>query len=255
MTPTAPARPLIAVTTSEARVSANSRQADALGRELVLGQRYTEAIERASGIPLIVPPLGRAACPALLSRVDGVCLSGGPDVDPVAYADERHPSVGPTEPAIDAFELALARAARRRGLPLLAICRGAQIANVAFGGTLHQHLPDVVGTTVCHRQTEEADRPTHAVSIVPGSRLAAIVGERLDVNSFHHQAVATLGAGLVATARAPDGTIEAFEARRGGFLLCVQWHAECLACRARHARLFEAFVAACTRSGARSGRS
>src|SRR5918999_1049630 len=131
----------------------------------------------------------------LLDRLDGVCLSGGPDLDPDAYgALERHAELGPTEPGLDAFELELARAADVRGLPMLGICRGAQALNVARGGTLHQHLPG-------HRQTEPATATTHTVHVEPGSRLARVAGtDVLRVNSFHHQAVDVLGRGLNAVA-------------------------------------------------------
>ena len=129
---------------------------------------YLRAIEEAGGMPVVLPPLGDAA--AYLDRLDGICLSGGPDLDPDAYgAPERHAELGPTEPGLDAFELELARAADARGLPILGICRGAQALNVARGGTLHQHLPG-------HRQTEPATATTHTVHVEPGSRLADVAG-------------------------------------------------------------------------------
>ena len=161
---------------------------------------------------MIVPPLRPDAIDALLDRVDGVCLPGGPDVQPSAYGAEPHPELGPTEPRVDAVELALVRAADRRKLPILAICRGMQLLNVARGGTLHQHLPDVVGAGIQHRQPEHTSIPTHRIETAPHGRLRATLGgPSLEVNSFHHQAVQTLGKGLVATAWATDGTIEAVE--------------------------------------------
>jgi putative glutamine amidotransferase len=259
--------PLIAVTTSEMRVAAmhaNTPEADPPRTEMALGMKYLEAIERAGGLPLVVPPLGDAAMAALLDRVDGVCLSGGPDVDPVAYGADPHPQLGPTERRLDEFELGLARAADERGLPILAICRGAQVINVARGGTLHQHLPDVVGDAVQHRQPEPSGEATHPIRISPHTTLASLVGSHwLRVNSFHHQAVREVGRGLAVTATAPDGTIEAFEARDRDFLVGVQWHAECLVDRHAHAALFSGLVGACaTRrgedaaaGGARTGRT
>jgi len=238
-------RPLIAVTTSELR-----RPADVTARlhgeppkvEVALATLYPEAIERAGGIPVIVPLLRPDAIPALLDRVDGVCLPGGPDLQPSAYGAEPHPELGPTEPRVDAVELALVRAADRRKLPILSICRGMQLLNVARGGTLHQHLPDVVGTAVQHRQPEHGSIPTHRIETAPRSRLRATIGgPTLEVNSFHHQAVETLGKGLVATAWAPDGTIEAIENPGDRLVLGVQWHAEGL--RA-HDPLFELLIAA-----------
>jgi putative glutamine amidotransferase len=204
---------------------------------MALGMTYLRAIEAAGGMPVVLPPLGDAE--ELLDRLDGVCLSGGPDLDPDAYgAVERHVELGPTEPSLDAFELALARAADARGIPVLGICRGAQALNVARGGTLHQHVP-------AHRQTEPATATTHSVVVEAGSRLAQLLGTRpLRVNSFHHQAVDALGHGLRAVAHAADGTIEAIEAPGARFLLGVQWHAEGLVAAPRHRVLFEALVVA-----------
>ena len=238
-------RPLIAVTTSELR-----RPADVSARpqgeppkvEVALATLYPEAIERAGGIPVIVPLLRPDAIAALLDRVDGVCLPGGPDLQPSAFGAEPHPELGPTEPRVDAVELALVRAADRRKLPILGICRGMQLLNVARGGTLHQHLPDVVGTAVQHRQAERGSIPTHRIETASRSRLRATIGgPTLEVNSFHHQAVQTLGKGLVATAWAQDGTIEAIENPGERMVLGVQWHAEGL--RA-HDPLFELLIAA-----------
>ena len=136
--------------------------------------------------------------PTLLTRLDGVCLSGGPDLDPAAYGARAHAALGPTEPALDRFELELARAADAAGLPLLGVCRGAQALNVARGGTLHQHIDG-------HRQTElgDAARRTRCGSRRARAPRRLLGGHAAEVNSFHHQAVDTLGAGLVATAWAP----------------------------------------------------
>jgi putative glutamine amidotransferase len=238
-------RPLIAVTTSELR-----RPEDVVARpqgeppklEVALATLYPEAIERAGGVPVIVPLLRPEAIAALLDRVDGICLPGGPDLQPSAYGEEPHPQLGPTEPRVDAVELALVRAADRRNLPILGICRGMQLLNVARGGTLHQHLPDVVGDRLEHRQPEHGSATTHHVETAPHSRLRAILGgPKLQVNSFHHQAVRTLGDDLTATAWAEDGTIEAIEEPGERLVLGVQWHAEGLQA---HDPLFELLVAA-----------
>ena len=119
-------------------------QGEPARREMALGMKYTGAIEAAGGLPVVLPPLGLDAIRPLLARLSAVCLSGGPDLDPAAYAAQPHPELGPTEPELDRFELELAREAWERGLPVLAICRGAQALNVARGGTLHQHVPDEV---------------------------------------------------------------------------------------------------------------
>lgn len=227
-------RPLIGVTTSELRPSGMStlrRQGEPAHPEMALGMTYLQAIERAGGVPVVLPPCVSDLA-ALMARLDGICLSGGPDLDPGAYgAADRHAELGPTEPSLDTFELALARAAVERGMPLLGICRGAQALNVACGGTLHQHVPG-------HRQVESGRQATHDVEVLAGSQLATLLGAgTLGVNSFHHQAVDRLGQGLRICARAADGTVEGIEG--DGFLLGVQWHAETLA----DGRLFDALVA------------
>lgn len=239
-------RPLIAVTTSEVRTGqsvVSTPEGEPPQEEMALGLRYLKAIEAAGGIPVVVPPLKPDAVEPLLASVAGVCLSGGPDLDPVAYGERRHSRTGPTWGELDALELALARAADARRLPILAICRGLQVLNVARGGTLHQHLPDVVGEAISHRQREAGSKATHPVSLAGPSLLRQALGcATLEVNSFHHQAVATLGDGLRVTGHAPDGTIEGLEALDREFVVGVQWHAECLTARADQAGLFEAFV-------------
>ncbi len=241
-------RPLIGVTTSELRRPENValRPEGEPGQpEMALGLKYLEAVERAGGIPVVLPPLRGAAIPSLLGNLAGLLLSGGPDLDPGAYGARGHPMLGPTEPALDAFEVSLARQADRRGIPILGICRGAQALNVARGGTLHQHLPDVTDGSVGHRQVLPGHRTCHVVRIAPESRLAGIVGAgRLTVNSFHHQAIDRLGRDLRPVAWAPDGTIEAIEAPARGFVLGVQWHAETLVAARRHRALFRALVVA-----------
>src|SRR5215207_1030683 len=186
-------QPLIGVTTSELRPSGATtlrRQGEPPHSEMALGMTYLLAIERAGGMPVVLPPVIDDV-ERLLDRLDGVCLSGGPDLDPAAYdAPDRHAELGPTEPSLDAFELALARAALERGTPLLGICRGSQALNVACGGTLHQHLPG-------HRQSEPGSHTTHEVEVLPDTRLAGLIGPGpYAVNSFHHQAVDRLGGGL-----------------------------------------------------------
>jgi putative glutamine amidotransferase len=194
---------------------------------------------------VVLPPLADDAVPALIDRLAGVCLSGGPDLDPSAYGADPHPELGPIEPSLDHFEVAVARRADALGIPVLGICRGCQALNVARGGTLHQHLPDVTDGSIAHRQTASGRQTTHTVDVAAGSRLATIVGAgELHVNSFHHQAVAELGDGLRAVAWAPDGVIEGIEAAGDAFYLGVQWHVETLVDRPRHAALFDALVAA-----------
>jgi putative glutamine amidotransferase len=205
---------------------------------MALGMTYLRTLDAAGAIPVVLPPVGTDHLMPLLDRLDGICLSGGPDLDPAAYgAQTRHEQLGPTEPSLDAFELSLARQALMRNLPVLAICRGAQALNVACGGTLHQHIDG-------HRQTDPATQPTHDVEIQRNSRLQRIVKtKQLQVNSFHHQAVDEIGEGLRIVGRAADGTVEAIEG--DGFVLGVQWHAETLIA---HMPLFEALVRAAART-------
>jgi putative glutamine amidotransferase len=239
-------RPLIAVTTSEVRTAeavSVTPQGEPPQLEMALGLKYLRALEGAGAIPVVVPPLAVDLVDGLLDRFDAVCLSGGPDLDPEAYGERRHAATGPVEAGLDEFELALARAADARRMPILAICRGMQALNVARGGSLHQHLPDVNGTAINHRQTDPGTHLTHWVSLDSSTRLSGLLGRRrLKVNSFHHQGVARLGEGLVVTGRARDGTVESIEAVDRDFALGVQWHAECLVDRPEQAALFDAFV-------------
>ena len=238
-------RPLIGVTTSElrpSRLATTRRHGEPAHPEMALGMTYLRTLDAAGAIPVVLPPTGTDHLGPLLERLDGLCLSGGPDLDPAAYgAPDRHVELGPTEPSLDAFELSLVRMGLQRGLPILAICRGSQALNVACGGTLHQHVPG-------HRQTEMATEPTHEVEIESRSRLHRITRSRtLSVNSFHHQAVDELGDGLRVVGRATDGTIEAIEG--DGFVVGVQWHAETLMA---HMPLFEALVSAASRTELRA---
>jgi putative glutamine amidotransferase len=239
--------PLIGVSTSEVRRAGDHSvvpQGEPSRRELALGERYLDSVRSAGGLPVILTPVHGSAIDPLLERLDAVCLSGGPDLHPSAYGAEAHDELGPTEPELDLFELALARRAVRRGKPVLGICRGAQVLNVALGGTLHQHLPDL-SEQIEHRQQVAGRQVTHEVKLAPDSRLAKLVGRtELGVNSFHHQAPATLGPGLREVGTAEDGIVEAIEGTGKGFVCGVQWHAECLVERPEHFALFEGLVQA-----------
>ena len=255
-------RPLIGVTTSELRPAERVTplpEGEPRGTEMALGLPYLKGIEAAGGLPLVVPPMPEAAIEPLLDRLDGICLSGGPDLDPQHYGAEPHAELGPTEPDLDRFELAVASRADNRAMPILAICRGAQALNVVRGGSLHQHLPDL-SQQIPHRQSTPGSQPSHEARLLPGSRLAAAIGAEpaegsasettIGVNSFHHQAIERLGDDLVVSARAPDGTVEAIEDPARAFLIGVQWHAETLTDRPYEAALFRNFVAACRREAA-----
>lgn len=244
-------RPLIGLTTSEVRLAERveqTAQGEPPQREMALGMTYLAAIEAAGGLPVVIPPLQPGSFAAMLERLDGICLSGGPDLDPALYRRDRHAELGPVDPQLDRIEIELARCADAAGLPMLAICRGQQTLNVVRGGTLVQHLPDQPGITIEHRQRLPADQPTHDVSVEADSRLAWLMGRTaVRVNSFHHQAIDGLGAGLHAVAWSPDGVIEAVECGTREFAVGVQWHAETLVDRAENAALFSRLVEAATK--------
>jgi len=195
---------------------------------MVLPRRYADRVSAAGGLPVLLPPV--PGIEDALARLDGLVLSGGGDIDPARYRAEPAPEITSVREERDTAEFALLAAAMARQLPVLGICRGLQVINVARGGSLHQHLPAVVG------HDGHAPVPgsfgTHPVHVAPGSRLAGILGREevdppFDAPTHHHQAVDQLGDGLTPTAWAEDGTIEAFEVDGdGSFLMAVQWHPE-----------------------------
>ncbi|HEX5800851.1 MAG TPA: gamma-glutamyl-gamma-aminobutyrate hydrolase family protein [Gaiellaceae bacterium] len=197
---------------------------------------YVEGIDAAGGRPLLVPPIADAVAETL-DALDGLLFSGGADLDPATYGHEPHPETSGVRPERDRAELALLTAALERDLPVLAVCRGSQLLNVARGGDLVQHLPEVVGDEK-HKHTPGVFAD-HAVSVEPESRLGAILGERAPVKSHHHQGFGRLGAGLVPTAHAEDGTLEAVEDPSRRFALGVLWHPEAGADAALFAALVE----------------
>ena len=205
---------------------------------------YMRAIELAGGLPVVLPPLGHDTIAPLLDRLCGVCLSGGPDIDPEGYGEgARNPHLGSTEPDLDAYELALAQLADARRMPVLGICRGVQALNVARGGTLHQHVGDFTDGSIEHRQAARGRIPTHPVRIDPESRLARVLdATEAEVNSFHHQAADRLGESLSAVAWTADGIIEGIESTGPELYLGVQWHAESLIERPEQLALFRELV-------------
>jgi gamma-glutamyl-gamma-aminobutyrate hydrolase PuuD len=197
---------------------------------------YVDAIELAGGRPVLIPP-SEAGVDETLEALDGIVFSGGADVDPAMYGAERHPETDLPQARRDASELALLRAALERDMPVLAVCRGAQLLNVARGGDLVQHLPEEVG----HDEHKESPGTfsEHPVEVKDGTRIAAMIGERSAVSSHHHQALGKVGAGLVEAAWASDGTVEGVEDPSQRFTVGVQWHPETGENRA----LFEGLVA------------
>jgi putative glutamine amidotransferase len=241
-------KPMIGVTVSEIRAKEDAqrvRHGEPTQTEMTLGLAYMRAVERAGGLPVALPPLKDENVDPLLDQLSGLLLTGGPDIDPACYGAEPHPELGPIDHDVDVFEITLCRHADRRGMPILGICRGSQVLNVAREGSLIQHLPDA-GGAVEHRQSEPGDRTTHEVRVAPDSGLAQTTGGGpVDVNSFHHQAIDRLGRGLRPVAWARDRVIEAVEGVDDGhFVLGVQWHAETLTAEAEQLALFERLVAA-----------
>ena len=197
---------------------------------------YVQAIERAGGRALVVPP-NEDGVEETLDVLDGLLLSGGSDLDPSLYGADPHAETLNVRPERDRAELALLEAALARDLPVLAVCRGSQVLNVARGGNLVQHLPETVGHEA-HRETPGVFSD-HAVEVDPDSRLGGIVGDSVDVKSHHHQGYGDIGEGLRVVARADDGTIEAVEDPARRFAVGVLWHPE----EGEDAALFEALVA------------
>jgi putative glutamine amidotransferase len=184
---------------------------------------YVRSVEDAGGRALLVPP-SENAVEETLDVLDGIVFSGGADLDPAIYGAEPHPETDGTRPERDRAELALMAGALQRDMPVLAVCRGLEILNVLRGGDLVQHLPDVVGDER-HKHTPGVFSD-HDVAVEPESRLGRILGERAPVKSHHHQGIGRLGAGLVETARADDGTVEGLEDPTRTFALAVLWHPE-----------------------------
>jgi putative glutamine amidotransferase len=214
------------------------------GRRL---DKYLDAIARA-GADAIVYDLSHDP-EAVIARVDGVVLGGGPDVDPAAFGEDPHPRTYGADAEVDAFERELLARALDHGTPVLAICRGLQVVNVAFGGTLYQHITDEPGVARHGKPGERGEREERPVDLEPDSLLAGVMGAtRVVASCHHHQAVAKLGDGLRVTGRAPDGIVEALEVD-GEWLLAVQWHPEDTAAGdPAQQRLFDALVA---RAGSR----
>jgi putative glutamine amidotransferase len=235
-------RPIIGVTSQPKSTRGSSGDLDSH----VVGHTYTDAVVRGGGIPVLLPPVPNEDVDALVERLDGLVLTGGGDVEPRRYGEEPHESIRRTNSARDEFEIALVREAKERRLPMLAICRGLQIVNVAFGGTLIQDIPTTVGSidhTVIGHAVFDGHQP---VTVESNSLIAKAIGQTdLMVNSIHHQAVKDLAPGFRAVAWAGDGVIEGIEYEDDRWpLLAVQWHPEYLSENSDEAsrNLFASFV-------------
>jgi putative glutamine amidotransferase len=195
-------------------------------RASYLPEIYFKGITLTGGSAVLLPPqpVDDDIAERILDSLDGLVITGGNDVDPGRYGQAPNPNNDKPAPERDDWEFALLRGALARSLPVLGICRGVQVLNVALGGTLHQHLPDVIGHSG-HR-AGNAVFTTLPVRTVPGTQLAALVGDSVDARCYHHQAIADLGEGLVVSGWDADGVVEALELPGPGFVLAVQWHPE-----------------------------
>jgi putative glutamine amidotransferase len=217
---------------------------------------YMTAVLAGGGLPIVLSPLlGAELAEAALEHSDGLLLTGGADIDPARFGAAPSPALGSVEPARDAFEFALLETAMARQLPILAVCRGMQLVNVAAAGSLWQDLPTELPGQIRHRQAEPRTTPTHAVRIEGGTRTASILGGRLRTNSSHHQAIRELGRGLRATGWADDGIVEAMESDDAAqWLVGVQWHPEEGSAGPPDRNLFRAFVEAASQASSPSPR-
>ncbi|TDJ69820.1 MAG: gamma-glutamyl-gamma-aminobutyrate hydrolase family protein [Planctomycetota bacterium] len=228
-----PAAPLVGITTY-GRDGSN---------EFHLPAEYVDAVRRAGGIPVLMAP-GETRIAEWLGTIAALILAGGGDIDPATYGGAPHAALYKLDAERDASELELARELIGAELPVLCICRGVQILNIALGGTLVEHIPDEFGTSVAHRRPPREPTP-HEVRALPGTRLAALMEEPTFTSvSWHHQSVRALGRGLTAVAHASDGVIEAVELAGRPGLVAVQWHPELSAAEdPRQQRLFDWLVA------------
>jgi putative glutamine amidotransferase len=216
-----------------------------------INQSYVTALVRAGCAPVLIPLLEEeSVLRAIFERLDGIVFPGGADVAPQEYGEEALPDINVVETARDRTELRLARWAYDAGLPMLGICRGQQLLNVALGGSLYQDLLTQGATGLDHSDGDGRARSAlvHSVALEPGSKLAQLIDETtVDVNSLHHQAIKSVAPGLLVTGRSADGVIEAVEAAGPGFLIAVQWHPEELTALPWVSRLFKGFAQAAAR--------
>ncbi len=222
-----------------------SATVDAYPERAYTNAAYIHAVQQAGGVPVLLPAqLTSAARDALWSRLDALVLTGGGDIDPARYGQSPHPTVYEVSAPRDDLELDLTRRALDEGVPMLAICRGIQVLNVALGGTLVQDIPSATGSLIQHSQKDKRHVPTHPVKIETGSRLAEILGSvALEVNTLHHQSIDVPGDGVRVVAHSPDGIVEGAEVPAHPFSVAVQWHPEELVVHDAAARnLFRAVV-------------
>ena len=217
----------------------------------LLPAAYVEAVVRAGGVPMVIPPCN-ADPEYLLGVVDGYVFSGGGDMDPAIYGGVKHDQVASVDRERDTYELALARCVINSKQPLLAICRGMQVVNVALGGSLHEHLPDHYGNSVVHRG-DDGQKVAHSVKVKPDSTLASLLKEtEFTCPSYHHQCINEIAPGFEVVASATDGVVEAIESDQHPQIIAMQWHPEFTAKTAPvHQRPFDALVDMASNSSVR----
>jgi putative glutamine amidotransferase len=245
-------RPLIGITTQTLQAIAGIPEG--LPHSVVMNQRYYHAAAMAGAAPVLIPLMDDVdALRAIYDHMDGVLIPGGVDVDPTAFGEQPHEKLGRIDPARDRVELQLVKWAVEDHKPVLGLCRGLQVINVALGGTLYQDLEAEYAGAIKHDYFPnygfERDYLAHEVAVAPGSRLQhALVDDRMPVNSMHHQGIKRLGRGLAGSATAPDGLIEAAEGVGDSFLVGVQWHPEVFeATEPNTQHLFSEFIVASRR--------
>ncbi|ABR33043.1 gamma-glutamyl-gamma-aminobutyrate hydrolase family protein [Clostridium beijerinckii] len=210
-----------------------------------LGNDYVESVIKAGGVPIILPILSdEESIRRQVELLDGIVLSGGIDINPLLYNEEPSPKLGYIYPDKDEFDLTLVKIAYELNKPILAICRGHQILNVAFGGTLYQDLSDMSGCYIKHHQQTKDGAASHTLEIIEGSILYEILGNTALINSFHHQAIKDLAPGFKVTAYSKDKVIEAIESCEKNFVIGVQFHPEIMTAYndKNMLKLFEAFI-------------
>lgn len=206
-------------------------------------EKYIESLEKADCVPLLIPCMNdQTSYQALLDVVDGLLLTGGADIDPMIFGQDQKPGIGEVYHEVDVEQIYLAQYAKEHNIPILGICKGAQVMNVALGGTLIQDIERELPQATLHSQTIHSQKPSHRIRLGNGSKLQEIFGtELLDTNSFHHQSIDQLGEGLCVTAQSNDGIVEAVEHMDHPFYVGVQWHPEMMLWDGSMEPLFDAF--------------
>ena len=234
-------RPIIGISSS---VIVDEAGSFAGYKRAYVNKDYVDAVVRAGGVPLIIPfSTDKEVIISQAQLIDGLILSGGHDISPYNYGQEPSQKIGETFPERDTYEIILLEESKKRNIPILGICRGFQLINVAAGGTLYQDLSLIPGNILKHNQVSNPTLKTHKVEIKENSFISSIFGKETMVNSFHHQVINKVANDFIVVAKASDGVVEAIEHKTYKFLVAVQWHPEMLAVNCEKAReLFSKFV-------------